>query len=169
MRVDSLGRPLYDQVCDAGEFAQALQKHFDWISCVPDSVFKSVLPALSCWHLATRENHAIGMAFGVKLGGKQPVVLIQNSGLGLSIDAILGTFTLYKQGLVLIVSQRGELSWEEIQHQDWGRISRGLTKECGFPEISFSDKGLESLAEAKKRSLSGEVVVLSIQRGNLNE
>jgi sulfopyruvate decarboxylase subunit alpha len=170
MRTDILGRELFDQVCDASEFADALSSHFNWICCVPDSIYQLVLPRLVDWQIATRENHAISMAFGAKLGGKKPVVLMQNSGLGLCIDSLLGTFSLYKQGLVIVVSQRGRLGWEEIQHRDWGSIASALIDSCGFLELSFAESGgISSLSEASSRASAGEIVILSIQRGNLNE
>ena len=118
MRLDNSNRPLHDLKATHKEFADLLQKECNWFSGVADSVFKKVFPLLDNFHFSPRENHAIGMSFGAKIAGAKPAVLIQNSGLGLSLDAILGTFTLYNQGFILVVSNRGTLDWEEIQHQD---------------------------------------------------
>ena len=105
---------------------------------------------LNDFHFSPRENHAISMAFGAKLAGANPAVLIQNSGLGLSLDALLGTFTLYKQGLLLVVSNRGTLQWEEIQHQDWGKITCKLLKAMDIPFLSLNDLGVEAIARCSE-------------------
>ncbi len=168
-RCDEKGRPLADQVCTALEFAQKLMRHCDWFSAVPDSVIKKVLPELSPYHFAPRENHAVGMAFGARLGGKSPCVLLQNSGLGLCLDALLGLFVLYGQGLLLVVSNRGELKWEEIQHQDWGRLTLPLLESLGFPVIDFERLGLAGIGRAAHLAQEGKIAILILHRGNLDE
>ena len=123
MRFDDKQRNVFPLICTSQQFSETLMEHFNWFSGVPDSVLKMTQALLDNFHFSTRENHAVSMAFGALMGGKKPCLLIQNSGLGLAIDALLGLFRLYSQGLVLIVSNRGELDWEEIQHQDWGDIT----------------------------------------------
>jgi sulfopyruvate decarboxylase subunit alpha len=170
MRLDKLNRELFDLKASSDVFAQELDNFSNWVGCIPDSIYKQVLPKLKCWHLAPRENHLIGMAFGAKLGGHKPVVLIQNSGLGLCLDALLGTFCLYNQGLLLIVSNRGILPWEEIQHQDWGRVTEPLLSAIKIKMVYFDLEGIDGLKRAAKMAFeNNEVVALIMQRGNLDE
>jgi sulfopyruvate decarboxylase subunit alpha len=170
MRLDDLGRELFDQKSDAVVFGAELERYCNWISAVPDSIFKRVLPALKVWHFAPRENHAVAMAFGARLGGKRPAVLLQNSGIGLCLDVLLGTFFLYRQGLLLVVSDRGVLPWEEIQHRDWGRITIPVLAAAGITSISFDMEGLSGLERAAQMARDkNKVVALLIQRGNLDE
>jgi sulfopyruvate decarboxylase TPP-binding subunit len=170
MHQDKLGRELFEQKTNAADFAAELEQHCNWITCVPDSIFKRVLPAFHEWHFAPRENHAVAMAFGARLAGKRPAVLLQNSGLGLCLDALLGTFVLYKQGLLLIVSNRGVLPWEEIQHSDWGKITNSLLQAAEIPQISFDSEGLIGLKRAIRLvQENNQVVALVMQRGNLDE
>jgi phosphonopyruvate decarboxylase len=170
MRRDDRGRELFEQKTTAIEFAAALGRRCDWISAVPDSVFRRVLPALPQWYFAPRENHAVAMAFGASLGGKRPAVLLQNSGLGLCLDALLGTFRLYGQGLLLVVSNRGVLPWEEIQHQDWGAITADLLTAAGIAQVDFDAEGLSGLERAVHRvETEKAIVALVLQRGNLDE
>ncbi len=169
-RVDAKGRALFDQISSSREFAAALMKYFDWFSGVPDSVFKNVLPLLQPQQFAARENHAVGAAFGARIGGKNPCVLMQNSGLGLSLDAILGLFELYRQGLLLVVSNRGELAWEEIQHQDWGRLTLPLLNATNFTVLDFQTHGVSAIAQAADIIATEQcIVVLLVHRGNLDE
>lgn len=170
MRQDERGRELFEQQATAAEFAAALARHCDWISAVPDSVFRRVLPALPHWHFAPRENTAVAMAFGACLGGKRPAVLLQNSGLGLCLDALLGTFRLYGQGLLLVVSNRGVLPWEEIQHHDWGAITDDLLAAALIPQVDFDIEGMVGLERAVQRvETENAIVALVLQRGNLDE
>jgi sulfopyruvate decarboxylase subunit alpha len=169
MRFDSKNRALFDLKAKADVFAAGLREHCDWFSAVPDSVFKRVLPNLPNWHLATRENHAIGMAFGARIGGLRPAVLIQNSGLGLCLDALIGTFTLYGQGLLMVVSNRGRLEWEEIQHRDWGLITKPLLSAAGIAASSFDEEGMQGLSRAAALAEGGKVAALLIDRGNIDE
>jgi len=170
MRLDEKNRELFDLKASSDIFVQELERTSDWVGCVPDSVFKKVLPKLRHWHLAPRENHLIGMAFGAILAGQRPAVLIQNSGIGQCLDALLGTFCLYNQGLLLVISNRGILPWEEIQHQDWGGITESLLSISKIKFISFDDEGIDGLNRAAKMAFeNNEVVALTIQRGNLDE
>jgi len=170
MRFDAKGRPLYPQVASSDRFAACLQQHCDWFSAVPDSVIRQVLPKLPDCQFAPRENHAVAMAFGARIGGKKPCVLLQNSGLGLALDALLGLFGLYRQGLLLVVSNRGELAWEEVQHQDWGELTRPLLEITGWPLIDYQLEGLDGIARAAEQAfVHQQIAVLLLHRGNLDE
>ncbi|MEW6751721.1 MAG: thiamine pyrophosphate-binding protein [Candidatus Latescibacterota bacterium] len=65
-----------------------------------------------CVVLVTREGEAISLASGLYVGGRQPLVLIQNTGLLESGDAFRGT--AYNMGLplVMLVGYRGLASLE---------------------------------------------------------
>ncbi len=169
-RDNTKGKKFFPQICLSKEFAAELTRYCDCFSAVPDSVIKQVLPRLTPFFFAPRENHAIGMAFGARLAGKRPCVLMQNSGLGLALDAILGLFVLYKQGVLLVVSNRGELAWEEAQHQDWGDITVPLLAAAGITTIDFAQQGLPAIKQAC-RMVENEhrVVALMLHRGNLDE
>ena len=170
MREDFQGRPLYDQVCSGIDFAAELSSQFNFITCVPDSIFKEVLPHLPEWELAPRENHAIAMAFGARLAGKAPVVLMQNSGIGLALDALFGTFELYGQGCLVVISNRGQLPWEEIQHQHWGEVTRDVLVSCKIPVYKFHEIGLAGIPDiARQVTTENKIIALTVQRGNLNE
>lgn len=170
MRKDKDGRLFYDQICSASEFASFLKKHFDFVTCVPDSIYKQVLPHLPNCEFASRENHSVSMAFGATIAGRNSAVLMQNSGIGLALDALIGTFELYGQGCLIVVSNRGQLEWEEIQHQYWGKITEDLLYSMGFQLERFHEVGLNGLPDiAHQVANQNKIVFLTIQRGNLNE
>ena len=55
----------------------------------------------------TREEEGIGICAGAYLGGKKPAILMQNSGLGNSINALKSLTDLYEMPLLMIMSHRG--------------------------------------------------------------
>jgi len=169
-KIDEKGRKLFNLVCTGAELVKELNKYFDWYSGVPDSVFKSVIHRLEPYYFSSRENHCIGMAFGAKIGKKNPCVLMQNSGLGLALDAILGLFRLYKMGLVVFLSNRGELEWEEVQHKEWAKVTFPLLKSINAEVLDFEMYRLDSVRMAYEISKKkNEVVFVLVHRGNIDE
>ena len=64
----------------------------------------------------TREEEGVGIAAGAYLGGRTPAILMQNSGLGNSINAIKSLLQLYKIPIIFIMSHRGA-EGEKIEAQ----------------------------------------------------
>ena len=167
-----MSRPLFPQICTGREFAAELARLATLSTGVPDSVTKAVLPLLPHYHPAPGEEHALALAFGARAGGGRPVVLMQNSGLGRCLDALLGLQKLYGVGLALVVVNRGELDWEEPQHQDWGDLTEPLLELLELPVIDFTRAGLPGLEQCIAQAYDGEqekVSVLLLHRGNIDE
>ena len=170
MRLDNKNRPIFDLKSSAVEFAKLIQDESDWIGCVPDSIYTKVLNNIDDWILGSRENHIIAEAFGVSLGLKKPCVMIQNSGLGLALDALLGTFSLYKKGLLLVVTNRGVLDWEEAQHKEWGKCTTDILDALEFPYFNFNELGVDSIKDAAFCAFhENKIATLLIERGNIDE
>ena len=55
----------------------------------------------------TREEEGVGICAGAYLGGKIPALMMQNSGLGNSINALASLNGLYKIPLLMVISHRG--------------------------------------------------------------
>lgn len=55
----------------------------------------------------TREEEGIGICAGAYLGGMRPAILMQNSGLGNSVNALKSLIELYEIPLLMIMSHRG--------------------------------------------------------------
>ncbi|MCC7553431.1 MAG: sulfopyruvate decarboxylase subunit alpha [Methanobacteriaceae archaeon] len=55
----------------------------------------------------TREEEGIGICAGAYLAGKKVAILMQNSGLGNSVNGLTSLTELYKFPLVMIISHRG--------------------------------------------------------------
>jgi sulfopyruvate decarboxylase subunit alpha len=106
---------------------------------VPCAVQKELIALLSTdneiLHIsATREEEAIGIAAGAYLGGKLPVVYMQNSGLGNSINAISSLLVAYKIPVLLLVTWRGYPGEDAPQHLPMGKATPKILESL---EISY--------------------------------
>ncbi|WP_437295098.1 thiamine pyrophosphate-binding protein [Sorangium sp. So ce426] len=112
----------------APEFVAALKEAgFDFFAGVPCSLLKGLVSLLDAdagarYISATREDSAIGMAFGAWLGGRLPMVLMQNSGLGVSVNALASLSTMYEVPALLVISWRGEGGNDAPEHIMMGEI-----------------------------------------------
>ncbi|WP_421078416.1 sulfopyruvate decarboxylase subunit alpha [Methanothermococcus sp. Ax23] len=82
---------------------------------------------------ATREEEAIGICAGAHLAGRKTAILMQNSGLGNSINAIGSLCKVYQIPMLIIISHRGELK-EKIPAQiPMGRWTKNLLETAEIP------------------------------------
>lgn len=94
---------IYDGLKDAG---------IDFIVSVPCVNLSKLLNMIDddpeITHIpVTREEEGIGICAGAYLGGKRTAILMQNSGLGNSINALKSLMELYEFPLVMVMSHRG--------------------------------------------------------------
>jgi sulfopyruvate decarboxylase subunit alpha len=71
----------------------------------------------------TREEEGVGIAAGAYLGGRTPALLIQNSGIGNSINAIKSLLQLYKIPIIFIMSHRGAEGEQIIAQVPKGQLT----------------------------------------------
>lgn len=74
-----------------------LGKLLEMIDCDPEIIHIPV----------TREEEGFGIAAGAYMGGKKPAMLMQNSGLGNSVNVLASLYNLYKIPILMIMSHRG--------------------------------------------------------------
>jgi phosphonopyruvate decarboxylase len=122
-----------------GEFAQRLERHgFDFFSGVPCSLIEDLIAVLergsrAPYVAAVREDAAVGVAAGAWFGGRRPVVLMQNSGLGTSLNALASLSLMYGLPVLLVVTWRGFGGKDAPEHILMGEISPRLLELLGIP------------------------------------
>jgi phosphonopyruvate decarboxylase len=116
----------------APAFLAALRAQgFDFFCGVPCSLLKGLVSLLeqdraAAYVSATREDSALGIAAGAFFGGRRPLVLMQNSGLGVSVNALASLHTLYEIPVLLLISWRGEDRSDAPEHWMMGEIMAPL-------------------------------------------
>jgi phosphonopyruvate decarboxylase len=121
------------------DFAARLEHHgFDFFTGVPCSLIEDLIAVLergsrAPYVAAVREDAAVGVAAGAWFGGRRPVVLMQNSGLGTSLNALASLSLMYGLPLLLVVTWRGFGGKDAPEHILTGEISPKLLALLGVP------------------------------------
>src|SRR5262245_37959566 len=108
----------------------------DFVAGVPCSLVAPVIAELERrgrYHAETREDAALGVAAGAYLGGRLPAVVMQNSGLGVSLNALASLHLLYEIPCLLLVTWRGFEGADAPEHLIMGAVTPGLLELLGIP------------------------------------
>ena len=82
---------------------------------------------------AVREDVAVGMAAGAWMAGRVPMVIMQNSGLGTSLNALVSLSLMYRFPTLLLVTWRGHAGKDAPEHIVMGDISPRLLELIAVP------------------------------------
>ncbi|HSL50017.1 MAG TPA: thiamine pyrophosphate-dependent enzyme [Candidatus Deferrimicrobiaceae bacterium] len=120
---------------------------YDFFTGVPCSMISSLIAALEThprlpYVPAVREDVAVGLAAGAWLAGRRPLVLMQNSGLGTSLNALVSLSLLYRLPALLLVTWRGHRGTDAPEHLLMGEISPSLLEMIRIPHRVLSAKSL---------------------------
>src|SRR6185295_2284100 len=81
----------------------------------------------------------VAMAAGAYMAGKVPAVLMQNSGLGTSLNALISLNLIYHQPCLLLVSWRGFEGKDAPEHLVMGQVMTQLLETMRIPYRIFSE------------------------------
>ena len=107
----------------------------DIVVGVPCSKFKGINDYDKS-KIATKEDEAVGIAVGSYLCGKNPLVFIQNSGLGNCIDIITSLLIPYKIKIKFLISNRTK----PYHHSYMGKITRNILSLLNTIEYEIIDQ-----------------------------
>jgi sulfopyruvate decarboxylase alpha subunit len=135
-----------DTMVESDDFVQALQDiGFDFFTGVPDSILGGIIATLMERRLytpAVREDEAVGMAAGAFMAGKVPAVLMQNSGLGTSLNALISLNVIYQQPCLLLISWRGFQGKDAPEHLVMGDSMTQILDAARIPHRTLSEQSL---------------------------
>lgn len=125
----------------------------------------SLLETSDDYHCVPREDNAIGMAAGAWMAGASPVVLMQNSGLGQSVNALASLVVPYSIPMLLIVSMRGMPPDPTEENQGMARLTPVILRELGMEYETLcpeqSEQQFEQAARwVKEKRLSRTLLVM---------
>jgi phosphonopyruvate decarboxylase len=115
---------------------------------------------------APREDSAIGVASGATVAGEPAVVLMQNSGLGYSLNVLTSFNLIYDVPLLLIVSWRGYAD-DAVEHDVIGRELLGLLDLFGLPHtvLDHADPAASTTAAVEAMRRERRCSVLIVREG----
>ncbi len=116
---------------------------FDFFTGVPCSLIEELIGALEShprlpYVAAVREDVAVGVAAGAWFAGRRPAVLMQNSGLGTSLNALASLSRMYGLPALLLVTWRGYRGKDAPEHILMGEITPKLLELLGIPHRVLS-------------------------------
>jgi sulfopyruvate decarboxylase alpha subunit len=123
------------------------EKGFDFFTGVPDSTLSGIIAGLIERRLytpAVREDEAVAMAAGAFMGGKTPVVLMQNSGVGTSLNTMISLNLIYLQPCLLIISWRGHDGTDAPEHLVMGQVTPQLLDLVRIPHRTLTAESWQS-------------------------
>lgn len=157
----------------SAEFIQALENRgFDFFAGVPDSILKGLIAVLErrgerVYLPAVREDDALGAACGAYLAGKKPVVLMQNSGLGTSLNVLTSLHLIYRIPCLLLVSWRGFGGVDAPEHLVMGVACTKILEQVGIPYRVLDPAGAEADLQWADETLEDQKrpVALMVKKG----
>jgi sulfopyruvate decarboxylase alpha subunit len=134
--------PAADTAVDAARMtSDALHEHgIGPLFATPCGILAPLLTLLEQrpdYYPVSREDNAIGVAVGAALAGAAPAVLMQNSGLGQSVNALASLVVPYEIPILLIVSLRGVYPDPTAENACMGRLTAALMEGMGVPHRTF--------------------------------
>lgn len=128
---DSPCADLYESLRDHG---------IDFSTGVPGSVLRGLFAQVEGrsdieYVTAVAEDLAIGLAVGAYLGGRFPMVLMQNSGMAASTNALSSLVLVYRIPMLLLIGWRGHDRNDSPVHSVTGRMTLDLLPLLGIPYV----------------------------------
>ena len=155
---------------------------YNFFTGVPCSLFEGVTRLLDStprygYVSAVREDSAMGIAAGAYLGGRQPVVFMQNSGLGVSMNALVSLNQIYDIPTLLVVSWRGQEgpggtpSHDAPEHLIMGAVMEPYLRLLQVPFAVFAPSTLEADLAGLTRTMhdTQKPVALVVPKGMLQQ
>ena len=104
----------------------------------------------------TREEEGVGLCAGAWMAGRRPALLMQNSGLGNSINALASLDLLYGIPLLMIISHRGGKGEPVIGQVPMGRLTVPLLEAMAIPHFEPSPaEAEEAVVKAWSQAAAG--------------
>ena len=129
---------------DSEDFVRAFENiGCDFFTGVPDTMLAGIIDVLRERRLyipAAREDEAVAMAAGAFFGGKIPVVLMENSGLGNAFNILMSLNLVYTIPCIMIISWRGFEGKDANEHLVMGQTMPQLLDLIRIPHRTLSEQ-----------------------------
>jgi len=149
----------------------------DFVVTLPDGWLRDIIATISedrKWvHVPIhREEEGVGIAAGAYLSGKKPAMIIQNSGLGNSLNALASLNMVHRIPLLLLMSDRGHAAGEVRGHfLPLGQAVRRILRAIGIPffELDRPEQAKQLIIQAQGLTQSAKIPVALLLSKNFVE
>ena len=153
-----------------------IQEDYKFFTGVPCSLLSGLIYELEDqqevrYIPAVREDAAVGLCTGAYLAGAMPVLLMQNSGLGYSLNAFTSLNLIYNIPMLVIMSWRGKDGKDAPEHIIMGDIDKQLLKTAGMEYSLLNEDNCEEVLRKAKNKIWEEKLpyTLIVEKGLFDE
>jgi len=153
-----------------------IQEDYKFFTGVPCSLLSGLIYELEDqkevrYIPAVREDAAVGLCTGAYLAGAMPVLLMQNSGLGYSLNAFTSLNLIYNIPILVIMSWRGKDGKDAPEHIIMGDIDKQLLKTAGMEYSLLNKDNCDEVLRKAKNKICEEKLpyTLIIEKGLFDE
>ena len=153
-----------------------IQEDYKFFTGVPCSLLSGLIYELegqqeARYIPAVREDAAVGLCTGAYLAGAMPVLLMQNSGLGYSLNAFTSLNLIYNIPMLVIMSWRGKDGKDAPEHIIMGDIDKQLLKTAGMEYSLLNTDNCDEVLRKAKNKICEEKLpyTLIIEKGLFDE
>ena len=144
------------------KFIERLRSNgFEFFTGVPCSLLSGLFDVLENqkdipFIPSVREDAGVGLCAGAYLGGKLPVLLIQNSGLGYSLNAFTSLNLIYKIPVLIIMSWRGYGGKDAPEHIIMGDVNEKLLQTTSMSYAILNEDNEQEVMKLALKKIKGE-------------
>ena len=151
---NEINRQVMDTILDAGT---------DIILSLPCNMLAGILEEIKKRNIphvpVCREEEGVGIAAGASLAGKNPLLLMQNSGLGNSLNALMSLTGLYRLPLFIMMSHRGGAGEQITAQIPMGNAAPRLLDTLNIDFMKITDNaGLNLLSKFIKTTYTENII-----------
>ncbi|MEK9627895.1 MAG: thiamine pyrophosphate-binding protein [Nitrospinota bacterium] len=153
-----------------------IQENYKFFTGIPCSLLSGLIYELegqqdARYVPAVREDAAVGLCTGAYLAGAQPVLLMQNSGLGYSLNAFTSLNLIYHIPMLVIMSWRGKDGKDAPEHIIMGDIDKRLLETAGMEYSLLSETNCDEVIQKANKKILEEKLpyTLIVEKGLFDE
>ncbi len=149
---------------------------FNFYTGIPCSLLSGLISSLEeapdvNYIPSIREDAAVGLCTGAYMAGKLPVILMQNSGFGYSLNAFTSLNLIYKIPMLVIMSWRGCGGKDAPEHIIMGDINEKLLDTSGMLYSVLEEENAEAVLQKALKTITEDKLpyTLLIKKGMFDE
>jgi len=121
---------------------QLLANRIAFVTSVPCKQLAGLIDAVeTCPQIhhvpSNKEDEGMGLCAGAFMGGKRPCIFMQNTALGVSLNALATLIQYYRMPLPMLISYRGELGEPIACQVEMALHTKALLAQLHIPTYHF--------------------------------
>ena len=122
--------------------ADFVKNDIQFVTSVPCKQLAGVLDKIdnekSIIHVpSNKEDEGIGLCAGATMGGKRSAIIMQNTAIGVTINALVTLTQFYRMALPMLISYRGEVGEPVACQVEMAVHTKALLNQLNIPTYHF--------------------------------